>query len=124
MKRKKNNPKMSLSDSDIVAILYALETIDAFPCETPEQKLVNILCRDAAAAKLESKERRFSANEIRIISCAIDGVILYLSGQYPEVTLDPELHNIVSKNLFVYNKLSPYYRDLMYLAGKEYLLGD
>lgn len=124
MSKNKKSQSLSLSTDDVIAVLNALEMIDAFPVDTIEQKRLNAMCRDSAEVKLMSKSKRFSANEVRIISCALDGALLYLSGSYPEVTIDPELHKDIAKNLFVYNRLAPYFREIAHALGKEYLSDD
>lgn len=119
----KRNP-FDLTDTEIDAIICALATIEAFPCESASQMQVNLFSRDAAVAKLKSRAQNYTPNEIRIISCAIDGVILYLSGNYPEVTLDADLEKAVSKNLFVYNYLAPRFRHRVSDLEKKFLRPD
>lgn len=100
------NP-FDLTDSEIDAIICALSIIDSFPCDSASQMQVNLLSRDGASAKLKSRSQNYTPNEVRIIFCAIEGAILYLAGNYPEITLNTDLEKEISKNLFVYNRLIP-----------------
>lgn len=120
MKSKKQNP-FGLTDFEIEAIICALSTIDYFPCESSQQMDVNLRCRDFAKHKLSSRFSSYTPNEIRIISCAIDGAILYLAGQYPEVKLDAALEKEIMKNLFVYNRLSPHFQERMNRERRKFL---
>lgn len=121
MRKKEKRNSFDLSNSEVDAIICALSTIDAFPCDSATQMQVNLLCRDAAVAKLKSCTQNYTPNELRIISCAIDGAILYLSGNYPEVTLESSLDKEIAKNLFVYNRLSPEFQNRLYHAQRRFL---
>lgn len=124
MRQKAKRNPFDLTDIEIDAIICALDTIDAFPCDSASQMQVNLLCRDGAIAKLKSRAPNYTPNEIRIIFCAIEGAILYLAGSCPDVTLGDDLKKAISKNLFVYNHLVPKFQHWVSVLEKKFLPPD
>ena len=110
----KNTPSgISISGDDIVAILSAFKLVDLFPIDTEEQAAFNRICCKSASAKLLSHEQVFSANELRMLSAAVNCAYQYLSGHLPELQVSPKLRADLIPHLFTYNRLSEYFERLI-----------
>lgn len=94
-----------LSSADFKTIMFALGILPELELEdTPEQATLNQLCCMSAAHKLTNNDTKFTANEFRIISAAIQAVYLIIHG---ELDADVETKKECSHYVFDINRLMP-----------------
>lgn len=97
------NFSYKLSTADLNTIMFALGILPELELEdTPEQANLNQLCCMSAAHKLTNGDTKFTANEFRIISAAIQVVYLIIHG---ELDVDSETKKECSRYVFDINRL-------------------
>lgn len=110
---KSNNlGNLNLSSADISAILCALPLVLQIETDPPAQNLINSALCESASRKLINHAPSFSADEIRIISCAIDAALCVISGDEMAdmFDVDADWMSDLSRYFFTLNRLSPIYR--------------
>lgn len=108
-KPKNTGKRISLSPDDVDAILCALPLVADADVDSPMQARLNRLSCNAAANKLTTGSSALSAEDLRVISVAIDFALDVISGTGNEFVstsdIDAEWLADLSKYLFVYNRL-------------------
>lgn len=96
--------KYSLNDTDIEAITFALSILPSLHLEDDElQAAINSQLCESAGVKLLGHNFNISANEGRVISCALQAVQLINTGDLP---VSSEIKEKCKGYLFTVNKLS------------------
>lgn len=87
-KKPKNKPSLLiLTEADVAAIRFALELIPYTPVDSEEQTSVNLLCRDIALAAISPGPVKLSFGPLRIVTAALEEVVLRADGSYPGTAL-------------------------------------
>ena len=113
---KSNNiGNLNLSSSDVSAILCAIPLILQIETGIPAQNLINSASCESASRKLHKHAPSFSADEIRIISCAIDAALCVISGDETAdmFDVDADWMRDLSRHFFTLNRLNPIYKGLV-----------
>lgn len=117
MKPKKICNNIKLSPGDIDAIICALPLVANADAGSPEQTMQNQFFCETVVNKLLSKVSAYSADELRVISVAIDFALDVLSGHGNEFVsmadIDADWRQDLSQYLFAYNRLKVHFADLM-----------
>ena len=96
--------KYSLNDTDIEAITFALSILPSLHLEDDElQADINSQLCESAGVKLLCHNFNISANEGRVISCALQAVQLINTG---DLSVSSEIKEKCKGYLFTVNKLS------------------
>ena len=96
--------KYSLNDTDIEAITFALSILPSLHLEDDElQAAINSQLCESAGVKLLGHNFNISANEGRVISCALQAVQLINTGDLP--VSSSSLKEKCKGYLFTVNKL-------------------
>lgn len=111
--------EISLSGSDVEAILCALPLVTELDTSTPHQAAVNAALCASASKKLSSGAIHLTPNEIRVVSVALNAAVLLLSGQCPEFFdgIDKEWKSILSPYFFSLNKLDGAFQRILEQSG-------
>lgn len=97
------NFNYKLSRSDFNTIIFALGILPGLELEdAPEQANLNQLCCMSAVHKLTNGDTKFTANEFRVISAAIQAVYLITRS---ELDVDSETKIECSRYVFDINRL-------------------
>lgn len=120
------NLKLSFADAE--AILCALPLLDQISADSPMQRMTNAVASRNAAEKLLSfvdqasvsktssgNQVRLTAEDIRIIYCAVGFAIDVISGVDTGcvLILDSEWKSELSKHFFILNRLYPVFDGLV-----------
>lgn len=76
-----------LTEADVAAIRFALELVPYGPAVSEEQASINFLCRDAALAVLRPGPVKLAFGPLRIVTAALEEVVLRADGSYPGTAL-------------------------------------
>ena len=100
---------ISLSPSDVKAILCALQVVPLVVTNNPIQLEINISNAASGAEKLLSCPEKLTPNELRIISGAVSASLLYI--QNPDNNMfsssEAAYRRELSQYLFTLNRLDP-----------------
>lgn len=102
---------IQLTESDAQALVIALELLPTIDMDIPvvQQSINNALC-DTCIEKIINVEPTFSANEIRIIYCALAVMEEVIQGKHNVPKKEQQLY---SQYIFNINKLLPIFDDLL-----------
>ena len=76
-----------LTEADVAAIRFALERIAYAPVDSEEQTSVNLLCRDISLAAISPGPVKLAFGPLRIVTAALEEVVLRADGSYPGTAL-------------------------------------
>lgn len=113
---KSNNiGNLNLSQADTSAILCAIPLVMQIETDTPAQDLINAASGESAARKLLNRAPSFSADEIRVISCAISAGICVVSGSdmAEMFDVDADWKRDLSHHFFTLNRLGPIFSNFV-----------
>lgn len=113
--KNKIHSNIELNQSDTNAILCALPLVMAFETDSPAQRLLNTASCESATKKLLNHESSLSADEIRVVSCAISAAVCVISGDEMAdmFDVDPEWKQELSHHFFTLNRLDPIFDSLV-----------
>lgn len=113
------NFDLTLSRSDVEAIIAALPLVVELGADTPLQAAINASACSSAGQKLLSGSRSLDGNEVRVVAVALNAAVLMLSGKCSDlfVDIDSELRSSLSKHFFVLNKLDRLFQDFLARSG-------
>ena len=113
----KNNSlgNLDFSQTDISAILCAIPLVSQFETDFPAQKLINAASSESAVRKLLNHAPTFTADEVRVISCAISAAMSVISGDdmADMFDVDTEWTQDLSRYFFTFTRLEPIFDGLV-----------
>lgn len=112
---------LDINQNDRSAILCALPLVAQIETGIPAQDIINAASRESAANKLLNHAPSFSADEIRIISCAIDAAICVISGDEMAdmFDVDADWMSDLSNYFFTLNRLNPIFKGFVDEAQRK-----
>lgn len=112
---------LDINQNDRSAILCALPLVAQIETGIPAQGIINAASRESAADKLLNHAPSFSADEIRIISCAIDAAICVISGDEMAdmFDVDADWMRDLSNYFFTLNRLNPIFKGFVDEAQRK-----
>lgn len=107
----KNKFTFSLTESDINTICFALCLLPEleFDLDFAQQSINDTLCK-SCIHKIESGDENFSANEFRIIYCALSALDEVIRGEWD---FDPDVISKCQQYMFNVNKLLPKFEEIL-----------
>lgn len=103
---------LNITQADRFAILCALPLVTQIETGIPAQDIINAGSCESAENKLLNHAPSFSADEIRVISCAIDAAICVISGgeMADMFDVDADWMSDLSNHFFTLNRLNPIFK--------------
>ena len=115
MSKKPSHLKLNLTGSDIEAILCALPLVGIIGSDSEAQDAVNAALCESVAEKLSRHEIGMNANEVRVISAALQIAVLILTDPGADLAgaIEEDFRRNLSIRFFTINRLNDRFLDAL-----------